>query len=555
MTLKSRLLWLIGTFTVGLVLVSALSLASLILLALVGYGSLSSRLALHPLPLLAPYALLGASAGAAAFAALRGQRARLMLPFRPGIYLFPSGVVDARNSQFVVERVNELADSSAQNESVYLRFADGSSFRFPTGSAARAAEALQTLSGVQRLFGQELNAGSRELPLFDPLCDNGFRNPFSPRESLLPKEPRFALSGWLVCALVGAVLGCGLWKLRNALGEAELYRVVRADGTREGYRAYLQRGGKHPDVSRILLPRAELAAIVQHHSLEELERFSKAHADSPIQPEMQAALHQRLLIALADAKRENTLRALKEFRTRFEAYPRIVTEVDRAISEKLTAALRDFERRARPKREVLDLFRRLLNYAAHHEGRVVIRFRRRTSESVERAESLLRMSNYFGGKSSLPGQYFDEEHAVQREQPVGREIVARLSQGFSEDLLKFELGPPLADSPEEDPKVTVPSIVITHRTEMSGAYLMRRPRAALTGVSVLFRIVFAIPNDPNPHAFKYSAWNPPDLRSLMVGRSFPEIYEEMGDQAFTKLAHRYLAELVPGLLAKAASAK
>jgi hypothetical protein len=309
----------------------------------------------------------------------------------------------------------------------------------------------------------------------------------------------------------------------------------------------LARGGKHPDVSGILLPRAELAEVIQRHSLPELERFAKEHPDSQIQPEVQAALHQELVVALADAKREGTLQALKKFRARFEGYPRIIAEVDQAISARMTTALRDFKRRARPKPEVLELFRRLLNYSALHEGRVEVRFRRRMPESVEKAEALLQKSNYFGGKASLPAQYFDQKHAALREKPSGQEIVNVLSQGFPEDLLKFELGPPLEDSPEDDPKVKVPSIVITHRTEMSGAYLMKRPRAALTGVGVLFRVVFAIPNDPAVHAFKYSAWNPPDLKSMMDGRSFEEIYNEMGDKAFSKLAKKYLLDLVPGL--------
>ena len=73
-------------------------------------------------------------------------------------------------------------------------------------------------------------------------------------------------------------------------------------------------------------------------------------------------------------------------------------------------------------------------------------------------------------------------------------------------------------------------------------------RAALTGVGVLFRIVFAIPNDPPAYAYKYSAWNPPDLKSMMDGRSFEEIYNEMGEKSFSKLSKKYLTDLVPGLL-------
>jgi hypothetical protein len=414
-------------------------------------------------------------------------------------------VIDARAAELAVRKVNELVDGNPLGGTLQLRFSDGSDFRFPAGSPERATEMLRTLTEVKQHFGQDLESNSRELAVYDPLCDNGFRNPFSPRESLLPPKTSFALPAWLLALVLGSALGAGVWKLRNTLGEAALYRAARSENSREGYRAYLARGGKNPDVNAILLPRADLAEVIKHHSIEELERFSKEHADSGIQPEVQAALHQELLVALAAAKQQATLQALKQFRERFIDYPRIIAEIDRAISERLTAGLREFERRAKPKPEVAELFRRLLNYTAKHEGRVEIRFRRRVPESAAKAEALLEKSNYFGGKASLPAQYFDAKHAALREEPSGKEIQATLQQGFSPDLLKFELGPPLDDSGEEDPKVSVPSVIVTHRTELSGAYLMKRPRAALTGVGVLFRVVFAIPNDPTIYAYKYSA--------------------------------------------------
>jgi hypothetical protein len=526
---------------------SLLSLAALIALSRVGYGKLSSAFALQPAAALIPYAALGALAAAAAFAASRRQRARFRLPFAPGIYLFPAGVIDARSAEFAVRKVNELLDGNVLGNTLQLRFADGAELRFPAGSPERGAEMLRTLTEVKQHFGRDLESSSRELAVYDPLCDNGFRNPFSPRESLVPPKASFALPAWLLAVVLGAALGAGLWKLRNTLGEAALYRAARAENSREGYRAYLGRGGANPDVSGILLPRAELAEVVKHHSVEELERFSKEHPDSRIQPEIQAALHAELLVALADAKREGTLRGLKRFRQRFIDHPRIIAEIDRAISERLTAGLRDFERRAKPKPEVAELFRRLLNYTAQHEGRVEIRFRRRIPESVAKAEALLQKSNYFGGKASLPAQYFDAKHAAPREASSGKELQATLSQAFSPDLVEFEIGAPLEDNGEEDPKVSVPSVIVTHRTEMSGAYLMKRPRAALTGIGVLFRVVFALPNDPAVYAYKYSAWNAPELKSMMDGRSFEEIYTAMGEKAFSKVAKKYLTDLVPGL--------
>jgi hypothetical protein len=537
--------------------ISLLALVALVLLSRLGYGKLTSPFALQPPEVVALYAALGAVAGLAALLALRKQRSRHSLPFTPGVYLFPSGVIDTRGAQFEVRKLNELVSAAAPGRSLRLRFEDGAEFRFPVDSPARAAELLRTLEEVRKHFSADLApASSRELAVYDPLLDNGFRNPFSPRESLPPPKPRFAIGAWLVVPLVGASLAAGVWFVRNSLAEKALYRAARAENSQGGYHAYLERGGKNPDVASILLPRAELSELMKRRSLEELEAFAKRHEGSPIQAEIQAALHQELVVALAAAKQEGTLQALKRFRARFHEHPRIVAEIDRAISERLTAGLREFERRAGPKPEVLELFRQLLNYSAKNEGRVEVRFRRRLPESAAKAEALLQKSNYFGGKASLPAQYFDAKHAAERELPIGREIVNTLSLGFSPDLLKFEVGPPLEDTGEEDPKVKVPSIIVTHRTEMSGAYLMKRPRAALTGIGVLFRVVFTIPDAPTIHAYKYSAWNAPELKSMLDGRSFEQIYGEMGEKAFSRLGKRYLNELVPGLVAasKAAAA-
>jgi hypothetical protein len=82
---------------------------------------------------------------------------------------------------------------------------------------------------------------------------------------------------------------------------------------------------------------------------------------------------------------------------------------------------------------------------------------------------------------------------------------------------------------------------------MSGAYLLKKPKAALTGIGVLFRVTFQIPNDPDAHLYKYSAWNAPDLKQAAESESFEQIYDDMASRGFQKLTKRYLAELLPGL--------
>jgi hypothetical protein len=529
----------------------ALCLVGIGVFARVGYAKLDSPLALQSSSALGVYLVLGVAAGVLFAIAWRIQRERSRWPFSPGVYAFPSAVVDARSLSMRVHSMADLADASAAGASLSLAFSDGASFRFRASDSSRAADLARSVNELRQRFGPDVApVSARELAVWDPLADNGFANPFSPRERM--KQPKASLS-WValpVAALAFALAAVGVWALRNHLGEKALYAAARKADSHAAYEAYLARGGSNPDVSKLLLPRAELREVVAKNSIEELERFVKAHAGSAIDAEAENELLKQLLAALEEAKRAGTLKALKQFRSRFAGHPHIQGEITRAINARTEAGLARFAERAHPKPEVLEAFRRLLAYAAEHEGVVEVRCKRRLPESVAKTEELLAKAHWFGGKASLPGQYFDAKHAALREQPIQKQFVDTFSQGFDEDLLKFQPGAPIDDNTDEDPKVTVPSIIVIHRTEMSGAYLMKRPRAALTGVGVLFRIGVLIPGQGAVHNYRYSAWNSPDMKSMMDGHTFEQIYNEMADKAFTKLAKKYVNDVVPGLAPK-----
>jgi hypothetical protein len=525
-----------------------LGIVVLVLLWRWGFGRLTSDVAIQPLRFLFVDAALGAAIAASAVAAVRAQRARHALPFEPAVYLFPSGVIDTRNPQFVVRPLSELLETRANGRSVNLKFQDGAAFDFPTPSAEHAAEVLRSVEGLrQRPSGEIAPTSSRELAVYDPLCDNGFRNPFSPRESMLPPRSRWMFTSIAGALALGALTGSLAWKIRNSLAQRALYSAALKANTREGYEAYVAHGGDNANVRDILLPRAELAEVVARHSIAELERFADAHRGSRVDPEVQSALRQALLGALGEARSQGTLKALKEFRARFERHAFLADDIQRAIDERLAIGLREFQRRAQPRPEVLEVFRHLFAYGAAHDGRVELRFRRRMPDSIAHAQMLIEKSLWYGGPQSLPAQYFDDAHASERERPMAATFLAALAQAVPEDYLKFETAPPLEDKGEDDPEVSVPTLLVTHRTEMSGAYLMRSPRAALTGVGVLFRVSILIPHDPTSYTYKYSSWNAPDFKSTMEGASFEKIYTDMAHRAFVKLEKRYLADLLPGI--------
>src|SRR6185503_9034882 len=82
--------------------VAAGSVVVLLVLYQVGLGNLESGLALHGAPFIAGYAVLLAAIFVAFLQVLSRLHARQSLPFVAGIYLFPSGVIDARGHKLRV---------------------------------------------------------------------------------------------------------------------------------------------------------------------------------------------------------------------------------------------------------------------------------------------------------------------------------------------------------------------------------------------------------------------------------------------------------------------
>ena len=93
-----------------------------------------------------------------------------------------------------------------------------------------------------------------------------------------------------------------------------------------------------------------------------------------------------------------------------------------------------------------------------------------------------------------------------READVGHELEARLNREFPPDILHFKLVPALDDDGTDAPKVSRPTFVITHRDELSGAFMSKKPRGAFAGLGFTVRSVLLIPGDNQPPlAFKFSA--------------------------------------------------
>jgi hypothetical protein len=521
---------------------SAASLLAWVLFLRVGYGDLSSPLAIAPIWTVGVQVVLLLVALLTGLRARKAWERRRSLPYLPTVYLFPVGVIDARTPSFVVHPLNDMVHVEPGSRGVKFRFKSGFTFEFPL-PANRREEALALVeSNRQKLATLTDEQREKELVLLDPLRDNGFRNPFSPMDSLRPQSNR----GWyrepLLALAVAGAISASVFFVRNHLSEARLYTVARGEDTTAAYRDYLARGGVRSDVPQVLLPRAELREAARKNSVEAIERFMAENPNSKIAGEVQTALKAALLKQLEDAKRVGTLSALSEFQTRYGKHGLVDREVSDARLAHLTRVLKEFEQKSTGDAELVDFVRRLINWGAKKGPRVVVRFRRRLPATLEDSQKLIIKSNYFAGEATLPSKFFGPAQFKEREERYGKEIVERLQQLLPVELVKFELDETLEDPGEDLPKVEVPTLLVTYRHELSGAYMSRKPRAVFAGVGIFVKTHFILPADDKPMAFKYTGWHAPDIKRLEAGElEVGKVYDDLTDKAMRKFMKKYYA--------------
>lgn len=522
---------------IGWAALSALLVVLWILVMRLGYGKLESSVALQPSYLLVLHVLLPALAVLAGFRCRSALRARLRLPFPPKVYLFPIGVVDARTGSIAVYGWDELDSVSVGGRNARLGFRSGS-FSFPLAAQQGAELERRIQEYKQQIGGGALS--DHDLVLLDPLRDNGFRNPFSPSESMRPPKPK-RLPLWPIAAALGAIaLGVGIWALRNYLGEQAIYAEARQRDSVEAYRAYIERGGKQSDVGELLLPRAELRAVIAAGKVEAIEAYTQAHPDSKIASEVQTALRAALLKALEEAKQKNTITALREYEKRYEKHLALVPELPHARFAYLSSVLDRFNGEFKPTRELWQLARRLIAYADKHGPAVEVRFAQREPRTVEKNERQLMMNAYYGGERSLPRHFLDDKPVRAAEERAGKDLCAALGQLFPEDLVRFSLGPSIQGP--TTPAFDKPTLLVSYRLEISGVFVSKKPRGAFAGVGLMGESSFSVPDKEPSYNFKDQAWHVPDTRRIEAEDLKPDaVYGELVDKAFARFIKKYMA--------------
>jgi hypothetical protein len=532
-------------------------LVGLVVLFELGLGDLTSDFALHPVPAIGAYVVAVATIALGALRILARLRADWALPFTPGIYLFPSGVIDARRHILRVFTLSRLVKPMVEEGSLTLAFPEGESFTFAISQKGHTEEIRSVIEGAQDALEKAQASGDKHsLGVLDPLVDVGVANPFAPKTALKRQVPLWARQVWLSALMIGVVVAPGIWFARNLVSDAAMLSRAHLQRNVEGYKAYLARGGRRQDVADTLLPRAELVQAVKEGTVDAVEKYIVTHPNSKIQGEVSAALRQTMLVELDTTKRAGTVSALNDFAKR---HPNnlVDAELKQAIHAVYVAALARYKRESGMKDPaVLAFVERLLGFAEKAGPKAEVRFRRKVAKSAEIADNQVKKSPFFMGTPSLPSQYFDDAHSRPREAASGKALMARFAAAFAPDVLSLELGAPITDPDAPLPATTVPTLFVEHTAELSGAsYLNANPRGVFVGAGMTFETTFRVPDDTKPYKFKQTVWRPPDV-TLSKGDAETwetAVYEAMATEGFNQFTQKLLVSLFGKADTKAAS--
>ena len=144
-----------------------------------GYGDVTSDAVVHGVALVAVWVVLIALVVGGVLHALAGDRATAALPWKAGIYVFPTTVVDARTNVLAIyDTGDDLERIEGSGKSVQLVF-KGRTFSFDSDDASAARAAIEQARNEGPTSNEKVRA-SRD-PLSEPRISKPARTDRVPR--------------------------------------------------------------------------------------------------------------------------------------------------------------------------------------------------------------------------------------------------------------------------------------------------------------------------------------------------------------------------------------
>jgi hypothetical protein len=521
-----------------------------------GFGDWSSGIAHQRAPFVALYAALFAGAAFAAIRAVTLFHRPKTLPFAPGIYVFPSSLIDARSHRIRVFPMRELVSVDRHPTPVstfHFVFEGGVKIAIPVPDLEKAEKAEKALAAAREALQHALeDEGPRSMAGIDPLFGGSVQSPLGPTESLTRYIPTWARLGWAMAIAVGLVVAPIVWMTRNSSSDEKMFAAAKSAQTVAAYKGYLAQGGPHSgEVGQILLPRAELRDAEKVGTVDALIAFADSHKGSKIDPEIQASLRKTMLGELDKAKGEGTVSALKAFAVRFPDN-KVGPELRTATHALYMAALEAYKSKMTDKdaTTAFSLVQRMLAFTEKSGAPdLEVRFHLRASKTLAAADTQAEKSKYFNGKESYPSHYFEASRLASREGDLAKAFIDKIAETFPADILAAKLGDRI-DGDTVPTTFKVPTIVVDYGVEWSRTQTVSvKPRGVFVGVNLQFDVTYNVPDGGKPLKVQSTSWRMPDVWKMgdmaadPKGAREAKVYDTMSDTSFDQIERKTLEAL------------
>lgn len=535
---------------------AALSVAAavaLIALWAIGYGELESGLARHPIPFVALFAGLAFAVGLGVVQALAYRAKVAGMSMVPGVYLFAGNVIDAREPTLVVYPIEEASSVAAKGSSELVVVFAEARFSFSV-EEGRADHAAQTLEQARTLLAPGPSDDvRRDLDALVPLA---VAAPLAPTVALEPPAAGWLRFRWAV-PVVSAAVGAGLFFARDSASDSAMFAAAQKRNDVAAYGAYLAKGDAHREkVEKTLLPRAELKIAAEKGTVEAIDELKTRYPDTAIAAEIEHQRKVAIVRAFEKARDDKSLEAMLRFES---TYPKhhLPSDVAKAKHVLYQAALAEFNKGLPERSGDAGAIGSALIAYAEKEGpkrqgdalvgpAVAVRVHRVPSESMDRADDIVRRNPYYNGESSLPTRYLDATGLERHEKAAADAFAKAFAKGFSSEILSFEPGETV-EGPER-PEVEVPTVFVAYRLEPSGnAFASTRPRGIFMGLVFFFYIRVVVPGMEEPFLTKHTLDVKVPVRMLLdMEKPYPKggeiermVYDAMLEKGFAEVQSRY----------------
>jgi hypothetical protein len=461
------------------------------------------------------FACVGLGIGMIAKAAFTARA----LPWPPGVYLYATGVIDARTAALGIHPMADVLSINATHHhtnGVYTH--TEIAFSFPgvahsfTVRGQEAAEwTLQHLRTSSKAVANAARDGDigpivDHDPLFQARISDGWDA--LPAAAPIPREglgasdlPMPVARAPLALAVLFAAVGVPVWVVRDLISDQSAWDYAAAEDTEDGWQSYVWNGGRHVDDAKQM---AADAAFRHAETVGAVRRFLREYPEATQVPGAQAKLH-----ALFGASRA------------------------------------DFLTKAADDPEAVAFMGALLSWLETHDEPVAVRFLPPTTTALDLVDQIL-AAEYGTDSTYIPIAPHFAEGVVSSRQT---QIVERLKTGFAtvfpNDVLPLALGDALTsidDLPADRPVIAVaydvgPSAQVFVDDEAHKTY---------AGINVHFEVHMVAPGAAGPFEFGLDV-EPPDHFSVTtttwgdlpsMGPSDGEVYDQMAYNAYEALVDR-----------------